>query len=124
MAVTNVALAATQQQTFTNGVETFLTAAPVNTSGVYVMIVDVGNATSGGTGNGLQNGDVVEFRIYSVVQAGTEQVAYYAVYANLQGQPVKYSVPVPLLNPDTLRFSVKITTAINRTFRCRIVTIG
>jgi hypothetical protein len=40
--------------------------------------------------------DVTELRIYTKCLAGgTSRVAYYAVYAQPQAHPIKYSVPVP-----------------------------
>lgn len=116
MAVTNV-VNGTQVATITT--EHVLLAATA-TSGVYVYIVDCGDVAS----SGLQNGDVVELRIYNVVNGGTEHLAYYAVYAHLQAQPVKFSVPVPNLSTDTIRCTLKQTAGTGRTFRFRVVTVG
>lgn len=53
----------------------------------YVLVVDTAL---------MANGDTLELRIYTSVLAGpTARVAYYAVYAHIQAQPIKYSVPVP-----------------------------
>lgn len=53
----------------------------------YVLVVDA---------NALVAGDIVELRLYTkCLSGGTERLAYVAVYANVQGEPMKYSVPVP-----------------------------
>lgn len=57
------------------------------TGKTYVLVVDCG---------AMVDGDVVVFRIKTKVLAGgTLRLAYSATYAHLQGDPNKYSVPVP-----------------------------
>jgi len=39
---------------------------------------------------------MVEFRIYTkVLSGGTSRLAYQVTYTGVQGEPIKYSVPVP-----------------------------
>jgi len=58
------------------------------TAGVYVLVVDMSN---------LANGDIVILRIKTkYADGGTSRLAYSAVYANVQAEPNKYSVPVPI----------------------------
>lgn len=53
----------------------------------YVFVVDTA---------AMVNGETVELRIYTIARAsGTEGLAYMAIYVNAQGEPIKYSVPVP-----------------------------
>jgi len=53
----------------------------------YVLVVDTAN---------LVNGEAVELRLYTkCLTGGTERLAYMATYVNAQGEPMKYSVPVP-----------------------------
>ena len=54
----------------------------------YVLAVDTHN---------LVNDETVILRIYTKVRAAdSEQLAYVAVYKHAQGEPNKYSVPVPV----------------------------
>jgi hypothetical protein len=56
--------------------------------GVYVLVVDMAN---------LANGDVVILRLKTKCKTGgTSRLAYQATYANVQGDPNKYSIPVPI----------------------------
>ena len=81
------------------------------TAGVYVLVVDMSN---------LANGDIVHLRIYTrpvPEAAGTSasksptpsasatpspdipptlKLAYLATYANIQAEPVKLSIPIPI----------------------------
>ena len=53
----------------------------------YVLAVDTG---------AMVDGDIVIFRIKTkVLSGGTLRLAYSATYAHAQGEPIKYSVPVP-----------------------------
>ena len=87
------------------------------TSGVFVCMTDL---------NPMANGDVVELRIYTRINAQTERLAYYAVYAHAQAQPNKYSVPVPSLGgaTETVHYTLKQTAGSVRTFFYRVVTVG
>ena len=58
------------------------------TSGkTLVLVVDVA---------AMLSGDVLTLRIYTkCLSGGVERLAYEATYANVQGTPIKYSIPVP-----------------------------
>ena len=57
-------------------------------SGVYIWAVDMANMASV---------DVVQLEIRTKVYSGaTSRVAYRAVYAYVQSEPIKYSIPVPV----------------------------
>ncbi len=63
------------------------TLATSVTGKTYVLCVDCG---------AMVNGDILELRLLTkVLSGGTSRLAYYVVYAHIQGQPQKYSVPVP-----------------------------
>jgi hypothetical protein len=69
----------------TDGTEQTLSSQ--TNSGTYVLAIDLG---------AMANGDVVEIRIKTkVLSGGTSRLAYFATYANAQGVPNVYSVPVP-----------------------------
>lgn len=73
-------------QTAVIGTEHSLGSAIV-AAGVYVLVVDA---------NAMVNGDVLELRIKTKAKGGsTSRLSYYATFANIQGEPNKYSVPVP-----------------------------
>lgn len=73
--------------TQTATISTEHTLATDTTNHSYVLVVDTG---------AMVNGDILELRLYTIVLAsGTERVAYIATYAHAQGDPQKYSVPVP-----------------------------
>jgi hypothetical protein len=58
---------------------------------VFVLVVDAAALT---VAAGVA--DVVELRIYTIaLSAGAERLAYTATYVGIQGEPMKYSVPVP-----------------------------
>ncbi len=53
----------------------------------YVLVVDTAN---------LVIGETVELRLYTKgLSGGAERLAYMATYAHAQGEPMKYSIPVP-----------------------------
>ena len=57
-------------------------------AGVYVLVVDMAN---------LANGDIVILRLKTKAKSGgTSRLAYQATDANVQGEPNKYSIPVPV----------------------------
>lgn len=87
------------------------------TAGVFVVIVDT---------NPMVAGDIMELRIFNKVNNNTERLAYYAVYAHVQAQPIKFSVPVPSFGTatDTIRVSLVQTAGTFRTFPYRVVTVG
>lgn len=70
----------------TDGTEQTLTTQ--TTPATYVLVVDT---------NAMVNGDIIELRLKTKARTGsTSRVAYFATYAHVQGQPNKYSVPVPV----------------------------
>ena len=75
----------TSGTTSTDGTEQTLATDTANL--VYVFVIDTG---------AMVNGDVIEIRAKTkVLSGGTSRLAYIAVYANVQAQPQKYSVPIP-----------------------------
>lgn len=70
----------------TDGTEQTLGSA-ITSNKVLVLGVDTG---------AMVNGDTIELRIYTkILSGGTERLAYYASYSHAQGEPNKYSIPVP-----------------------------
>jgi hypothetical protein len=56
--------------------------------GVYVLVVDM---------NEMVNGDIVVLTIKTkYASGGTSRVAYKAIFAHIQAEPIKYSVPIPI----------------------------
>lgn len=71
--------------TTTDGTEQVL--ATDTTNKTYVFAIDT---------NAMANGDQIEIKIKTkILSGGTERIAYYVSYVNIQGQPQKYSMPVP-----------------------------
>lgn len=72
----------------------------------YVLGVDTAALTAG---------DLVELRLYTkILSGGTERLAYVASYQHAQGEPAKYSVPVPA--NIHLRATLKQTAGTGRAF--------
>ena len=68
-----------------NGTEQTLTTDTTNKN--YVLVADLST---------LVNGETVELRLYTkCLSGGAEVLAYVVSYSNIQGDPMKYSVPVP-----------------------------
>jgi hypothetical protein len=68
-------------------IDTTHTLATDTASKVYVLAVDTVNMVAG---------DIVELTLLTkCLTGGTERVAYRAIYAHAQAEPMKYSVPVP-----------------------------
>jgi hypothetical protein len=65
--------------------------------------------------NAMVNGDILELRLKTkAVHDGTSRLAYIASYANVQSEPNKYSIPVPI---DTeLIATLKQTVGTSRDF--------
>jgi len=62
--------------------------ATLTDAGVYVLVVDTAN---------LVNGETLELKLKTKVKAaGTSRLAYSATYLHAQGDPNKYSIPVPV----------------------------
>lgn len=83
--------------------ETVISAQTTN--GTYVLVVDTA---------ALANGETLEFWIKTKhASGGTSRIAYHVAYSHAQGEPNKYSVPVPV---DTeLLVTGKVSNA-SRTF--------
>jgi hypothetical protein len=59
-------------------------------AGVYVLGVDT---------NAMTSGDIIQLKISTqLLHDGTSNIAYQAIFANQQSEPIKYSVPVPVDN--------------------------
>ena len=99
-------------QTAAIGTEHTLGAA-ITTSGVYVLVVD---------SNAMANGDVLELRAYSKCKTGsTSRQARIGAFANVQVDPNKYSVPIPI---DTqVTFTLKQTAGVGRTYDWNILSL-
>lgn len=83
-------------------------------SHVYVLVVDAGAMVAG---------DVVILRLYTkVLSGGTERLAYSATFAHAQGDPNKYSVPVPA--NISLRASLQQTAGTGRSFPWSLLAVG
>jgi hypothetical protein len=114
MAVTNVTAGLTAQPQTTTGAEVSVLAA-TTTSGVYVFETDL---------SAMVNGSIVELRLYLTI-GGSERLAYYAIYAHIQAQPIKLSVPVPLVTGDTIRYTIMHGSGSGSvSTRTRAMTIG
>ena len=62
--------------------------ATETTAGVYVLVVDT---------NEMVNGDITVLSIFTkCVHDGTSRLAFEAIYANVQSDPIKYSPPIPI----------------------------
>lgn len=74
--------------------------------GIYVLAVDL---------NTMEAGDTVEIRIKTkCIETGTVKVAYTNVYNDVQTEPHKYSVPVPI--DQEIVCTLNQTTGVARTF--------
>ena len=116
MAVTNVTTGLTAQpQTTTASYADVLAAT--TTSGTYVFETDLSDMIAG---------DIVEMIIYmTLAGGGTEQVSDYAVYSHVQAQPIKRSIPIPLVSGDTIRFRIRHGTGSSTVItRTRAMTVG
>lgn len=98
-------------QAATIGVEH--TLATITTAGTYVLVVDA---------NAMVDGDYLELRAKTKAKSGsTSRQAYFARYANTQGDANKYSLPVPV---DTeVVFTLKQTAGTGRTFDWNILAL-
>lgn len=65
--------------------------------------------------NAMVNGDVLELRVNrKVLSGGTERLVFYAVFSNVQSEPIKCSVPV--VAPFGASFTLKQTAGTGRAF--------
>jgi hypothetical protein len=85
----------------------------ITVAGTYILAVDA---------NAMLDGDVLELRVKTKLKTGsTSRLAYFCTYANLQGEPNKFSVPVPV---DTeILFTLKQTAGTGRTFDWNILAL-
>lgn len=82
-----MAISSVGSGTQTATVDTEHTLDTETTAGVYVLVVDTAN---------LVAGDIVVLKLKTkCLSGGTSRLAFQAVYANLQAEPMKYSPPVP-----------------------------
>jgi hypothetical protein len=74
--------------TQTASLDTEHTLSTQTGAGVYVLVVDTAN---------MALGDIVVFRLKTKCKTGgTSRIAYMMSYAHVQGDPNKYSIPVPV----------------------------
>jgi len=79
-------------------------------AGVHLLVVDTG---------AMALGDILELRIKTKVRTGgTSRLAYSVSYSQVQGDPNKYSVPVP--SDVELVATLKQTAGTGRTFPWKI----
>jgi hypothetical protein len=65
--------------------------------------------------NNMLNGDELELRVKAAaISAGTRRLVYLGVYAHVQVEPLKVSVPVP--SPYSWEASLKQTAGTARTY--------
>jgi hypothetical protein len=85
-----------------------------NTSGQsFVLVVDTSN---------MVMGDRIEIRLYTKCKSGgAEQLAYLRAYKHLQGEPIKYSVPVPA--DVSLRATLTQTAGTGRNYDWSLLSI-
>lgn len=82
-----MAIAVVDSGTQTATVDTEHTLDTDTTGKTYVLVVDTG---------AMVNGDTLELRLKTkVLSGGTSRVAYLGIFENVQGEPNKYSIPVP-----------------------------
>lgn len=63
------------------------TLATISSAGIFALVVDMSN---------MVNGDRTVLRMKTKCRAGaTSRLAYEAIFAHVQGDPNKYSIPVP-----------------------------
>ena len=92
------------------------TLATDTTNKVYVLVVDT-NALAGGA-----TPDILELRLYVIVlAAGTERLAYQAVFKGVQDEPIKFSLPVPA--DISLKATLKQTQGTGRSFPWKLLAL-
>jgi hypothetical protein len=97
-----------------HGIGTANTLATCTNSGVYTLEADLAN---------MANGDITELYVYDKMlgTASASRIAYYAIFANVQAEPHKFSPPVPA----DVEFSavIKQTAGTVRAFDWKILTL-
>ena len=95
------------------GTETTFNGASFTVAGTYVLQVDTVN---------MALGDVVELRAYDMVlSAGTERQAFMASYSNVQGDPIKISIPMTSLY--SCHFTINQVAGTARAFPWNVITL-
>ncbi len=85
----------------------------ITTAGVYVLVVDA---------NAMVNGDVLELRVYSKCKSGsTSRQTRIGAFANIQADPNKYSIPIPVDTECT--FTLKQIAGTGRAFDWNILSL-
>jgi hypothetical protein len=93
------------------------TLATDTSNATFVLVVDTANLT---VASGVA--DVVELRIYTIaLSAGAERLAYTATYVGIQGDPIKYSVPVPA--DISFKATLKQTAGTARQFPWKVLSL-
>jgi hypothetical protein len=89
------------------------TLATDTTNKTYVLAVDAG---------AMVNGDELELRLYTIVlSAGTERLAFYAKFPNVQASPQLYSPPVPA--DISCKATLKQTAGTGRSFPWKLLSV-
>lgn len=84
------------------------------TNHTYVLAVDAGNMVAG---------DLLELRLYTkVLSGGTERLAYVGSFQHTQGEPAKYSVPVPA--NISCKATLKQTAGTGRAYDWSLLALG
>lgn len=90
------------------------TLATVTAAGTYVLVVDTAN---------MVNGDTLELRAkYKTLTGSTEAVAVLGSFANVQAEPVKFSIPIVSLY--SVKFTLKQTAGTSRNFDWNVLQIA
>ncbi len=83
------------------------------TGKTYVLVVDTSN---------MVNGDELELRIYTKVRTGsTERLASFGLFANVQTEPNKYSIPIPA--DVSFKATLKQTNGSARSFDWKVLAL-
>lgn len=89
------------------------TLGTITTAGTYVLNVDTAN---------MNYGDQLIIRVNTRVRSvGTTRQAYSALYAHVQADPVKISIPVA--SPNEIEFTIEQTTGTGRAYPWEIVSL-
>jgi hypothetical protein len=97
-------------QTATGGEDTLDT---ITSAGSFVLMVDTVN---------MALGDKLTLRAKTKVRSvGTTRLAYTAIYAQVQGEPVKLSIPIASTNE--IVFTLEQTAGTNRAYPWEIVSL-
>ncbi len=107
-----MALSSLQNGTQTATISTEHTlGSAVATASTCILSVNTSN---------MANGDVLEIRAKTKVLTGGSEATYLlASYANVQGEPVKMTIPIPTLY--SLTFTLKQTAGTGRAFEWNIL---